>query len=343
MAKKKQPSSVVQLLDLVYERSLVATGHSWARINNAMQEALKIAIGSGFKFELDDWKYIRSHYKSDYWLGSDVERWYAICVSCSNMSAIVSFETMMDRPAYIADDVTPVDSNFAHVTGRRQSERLAVGSRFRWDGKTVTVTSFGKGYLTACSYKPRPEPPELDDETKVAAEVVRKAGWQVVPMHCYENKVLKRYKITRQDIIDDRAVRKSKESLWLQIEAYSTEENREQILQWLGNPKRSTKDAISVAKLQSTLKKCEKTFQTPDRVILHDGHQLRASECRVVWDAVCTAKAENCNVPATLGATVSGHSFHWVHPNGDARIGCQTIPYSTLKKLAKQFDFPIPK
>lgn len=206
--KEQERSGVIQLLDLVYKNSLCGVNHSWERLNKAMRLSLKTAIGSGFEFDIDDWQYIGSHYRSGYWLGDDIEHWYAICVSDDNATAIASYEKWKNREACIADDVTPIKSDIAHMTGTRNLCRLAVGSEFAWKGKKVTVTSFGDGYLVACSYKPRERHPDPSEEVQKAMAVVRQSVRWINDPHDYSNKIEKRFKITRQDIIDDRAARK---------------------------------------------------------------------------------------------------------------------------------------
>lgn len=176
-------SAVIRLLDLVYAESLKSTGHSWGRLNSAMRNALSIAIGVGFKFSIGDFKHIFTNYKSGYWVGDEVEWWYTKSVSASNMSAIASFETYKGREPFIADRVDQPKCDFSHLTGPRSKERLSVGAQFVWKGDRVRVNSFAPdgSYLNACSY--------------------RRTG-------AFTKKVAKRFKITRQDIISDRAARK---------------------------------------------------------------------------------------------------------------------------------------
>lgn len=181
-------SPVITLLDLVYEESCKGTNHAWSRINNAMRSALEIAIGGGFEWNLNDFAHIMLSYKSGYWIGDGgEERWYAQCVASCNKSAIDSFESFFERAAFIADDVEPVECRIAHMTGTRKRERLAVGSRLMWKGQRIIVNSFAA------------------DGSHLNA-----TDWIGYTTGKNPTRKIKRYKITRQMIIEDRAERKVK-------------------------------------------------------------------------------------------------------------------------------------
>lgn len=106
--KSKQPSPVIQFLDLAWEQLNSASAHSWERLNHGMHHALALAVGGGFSFAPDDWQYIRENYRSGYWIG-DVEGWYARAITGygfkhggegrtdHNMSAIGSIERSLNR------------------------------------------------------------------------------------------------------------------------------------------------------------------------------------------------------------------------------------------------------
>jgi len=225
MAKKK---SVVQtLLDHVYEQSLRAEPRSWQRVNYAMHRALGIAIGSLFKFQIGDWEHIAANYKSGYWLGESMEAWYSRCVADGNASAWEAFESMMGRQPLIADDVDPVSSQYAHSTGSRQRERLHVGARFDFNGYSVTVTSFNDdGSCNACAYKTR---------------------------HA-QGKPTKRFKITRDLIIQDRAEMKRRNEI-LKDGGEWPEKKRKQFLSSLGNPSKEQFLRLPLKKIESALVK----------------------------------------------------------------------------------------
>lgn len=150
-------SAVIRMLDIVYGNANEATGHSWERLNHAMRDALSLAIGSGLKFFKGDLTYIGKNYRSGYWRGESDEWIYCLAVTVGNMSAIQSFEQWKGREPFIATNVSPSHhhNGYLHMSGDRQKERLAVGFKFNWEGKQVTVTSFApdSSYLTACSYK----------------------------------------------------------------------------------------------------------------------------------------------------------------------------------------------
>ena len=189
--KKEKRSTAIQLLDLVYENANQATGHSWERINYAMCTALELAIGAGFEFAEGGMAHIFANYKSGYWLGETSEWIYSAAIRNGNMSAIKSFEAARKREPFIADYVTATGyrSNFVHCGGRWKRERLHVGATFPWKGATVTVTSFADDQqsLTACSYK----------------EVASHPGSAYM-----KDKVDRRFKITRADILAERKARK---------------------------------------------------------------------------------------------------------------------------------------
>lgn len=188
--KKKEPekSDVIDLLDLVWSSANDSTGFSWERLNCAMHRALKLTIDSGFRFAENDLRYVGEHYSSGRWLGASIEWIYAAAIAVENDSAIKAFEVWKNREPIIADNVDCYSRLSEGTHGQsliRAKCRLFVGATFIWKGVRVEVTSFAgdSSYCTACSYK---KPPKGS----------------------YANKVDKRFKITRDDIIADRAERK---------------------------------------------------------------------------------------------------------------------------------------
>lgn len=177
-------SSVVGLLDQVWSNTNAAVPHSWERLNHAMRNALTLAVGAGFEFQLNDMRYIVEHYRSEYWIGASFEWIYSQAVRVGNLSAAKSYEEYKGRKGFIADDVDPGNDcpGYLHRTGQRKRERLAVGCQFPWKGYTVEVTSFAENgdLLIACAY----------------------TG--------YPLKLLRRFRITRADIMVDRAQRKER-------------------------------------------------------------------------------------------------------------------------------------
>lgn len=190
---KDKRSAVIQLLDLIWENANAAVDHSWERLNHAMYAALKMAVGAGFEWHASDFKHVVENYSSGRWISDSTEWVYTLAVVCGNSSAFKSYEAWANREPFIADDVGLREysaGGYMHMTGDRQKERLAVGFTFPWRGYTVKVTSFAKDgkSLTACSYKPRAEGE-------------------------YGDKVEKRFTITRDDIIADRAERKERKEI----------------------------------------------------------------------------------------------------------------------------------
>jgi hypothetical protein len=152
-----------------------------------MHEALRLAVSSGMEFGADDFRYMAEHFRMGYWCG-DLESFYKDAVVVRNASAWKAFEKYRARkpyffaPAVVGGNVTPA--------------RLVVGTTFDWLGEKVTVTSFNDGdtpHLNACSY------------------VISK-GTQCNRCHLHlqypEKKILHRFKITYQDLKDEKKRRK---------------------------------------------------------------------------------------------------------------------------------------
>lgn len=231
MAKKQKKSAVIELLDLVYANAMKAEPRSWQRINYAMCRSLEMAIGALFTFNPDDFTHIFSNYNSGYWLTYDPERWYSQAVASGNTSAWESFERKKGRQPLIADNVTPVESRYAHRTGIRLKERLHVGAEITWKGLRVKVTSFNAdGSCTACAYDGRGH---------------------------YGSKVVKRFRITRDDIIQERADAKRRNEI--SVEAVSwTESQQKTFLSILGNPKECEFAVLPLKKIEAARTKALK-------------------------------------------------------------------------------------
>jgi len=171
----------------------MATGHSWERLNNAMRGALKMAVGAGFEFKLNDITHVIRNYRSSYWIGESDEWVYADAISVDNTSAIKSYEHCRKREPFIAENVNRngcCRSLYMHGGGGVcQKSRLAVGFSFTWNGQTVKVTSFADDQLslTACSYK------DTGND--------------------YERKIDKRYTITRAELLEGRAMDRERKRL----------------------------------------------------------------------------------------------------------------------------------
>ncbi len=263
-SKKEKRSPVIELMNHVYVQSTRTDPRSWQRVNNAMRDALHIAIGSLFEFAEDDFSYIAHHYGSGYWLGDDIERWYSHCVASGNSSAYMSFEKMMkNRQPLIADSVDPVESKFAHSTGIRAKERLHVGASFAWKGHRVTVTSFSSdGSCTACAYAPRDQAPEQTKEVARAMHVLKREGWSVNWYSNESRKPIRRFKITRDNLIADRAERKRRDEIEAEMQAMCVDnaERAAAILEIAGFKSRHEFELIPLKKLESALVKVKKAF-----------------------------------------------------------------------------------
>lgn len=185
-------SPVINLLAWVYTQTGEEATFSWSRINSAMHDALRLVIGAGFRFEEGDFEVICDRFQPSYWIGSSWEWVYSAAIAENNASAFEQFEAWKDRQPIIANNVTPVQCRYAHMSSERDRCRLHVGARFKWKGVMVTVTSFDDdGNAVACSYK--------DAE---------------------QRKVGKRFRISREDVIEDRADREYVRKIAKAIDPY---------------------------------------------------------------------------------------------------------------------------
>lgn len=140
-------SPAMQLISLVNEHKMAKCPWSGERARHIDDWAWELAVRGGFEFSLTD-------------LGEPTgdmnEGLYAAAIEEENASAVRMMEYHAKRQPFIALDVKPArgERRMAHMAGRRTECRLAVGSRFRWDGKFVKVTSFAtdSSYVVACSY-----------------------------------------------------------------------------------------------------------------------------------------------------------------------------------------------
>lgn len=219
------------MLSQVWKESQKATDHSWGRLNTVMRNTLRLAIGAGFEFQESDFKDL-GQFRPGYWLGSSDEWIYSAAIAESNYSAATAYESWKGRSAIIADGVSMGSTHdlYAHKANDRESERLHVGSKFKWDGETVTVTSFNKdGDAVACSY----------------ADAGR-------------SKIKRRYVVTRDKVIRDRAERKERAKIREELLAIMEKHGREDVMFWLkdfGIADDKAFDKQTPAKLASVLGK----------------------------------------------------------------------------------------
>lgn len=181
---------VTQLLLTVWSNAQAATDHSWERLNTTMRRTLALAVGAGLKFSKADFEGLEK-FRYGYWIGE--QEWvYSMAVTEANYSAAQAYEEWMGRDPIIADNVDPRsgEDRYGHGAGRRQQERLHVGCHFVWRGEEVKVTSFtDMGAAVACSY--HPPGGEYD----------------------HERRVKRRYTITRELVIEERAERKQRDAI----------------------------------------------------------------------------------------------------------------------------------
>jgi hypothetical protein len=180
-------SPALTLLDHVWgsQGKTTGHGHSWRRLNAAMQSALRLAIESGMEFGEDDFAVIRREYGPEYWL--HIENCYAMAIDAQhgpNPSAYQAIEKHLGRKPFV---IQVRSSSTKQV-------RLHEGARFYWheDMKKevfVKVTSFGEvereinGIKTkapcviACSYKERSgtgyEADKIDRMFKITHEDIK--------------------------------------------------------------------------------------------------------------------------------------------------------------------------
>lgn len=132
-------SPAYKLVSHVWQHKQGGTGHSWARVNAAMSQALCLAIEAGLLFAEDDFREIYGGMRGGYWFGETSERFYSLAVKFDHESACRSFEAWKGRLPFVFG-----------------GSRLHVGAMLDWDGEAnATVTSFASdgGSLVACTYK----------------------------------------------------------------------------------------------------------------------------------------------------------------------------------------------
>lgn len=185
MAETTEDSPALVLMEHVWKHTGEGMGNSWRRLNGAMQDALKLAIEHGMRFNEDDFAYVNEHFRPGYWL--NWEGAYSRAVAGphgANPSAIKALEKQLSRKAFIVHETASL---------KAPKIRLHEGQRFEWhiDLKSkvhVTVTSFtklkdGTQAVIACSYKTR--------------EYDKKTGYVIGT-----EKIEKRFTITHADIAE---------------------------------------------------------------------------------------------------------------------------------------------
>jgi hypothetical protein len=154
----EQKSKAIQLLDLVWSCANAGTPFSWERLNSSMYTALKLAVGSGFAFALDDVAYIRNNYRSYYWIGASYEVIYTEAVIVNNITAIESYEHTYNRKPIRANDCYMGNTSlYSHLSNiNRKRSRLCLGMGFRYKNTLAWVTKFlPDDKIVACVYEKR--------------------------------------------------------------------------------------------------------------------------------------------------------------------------------------------
>lgn len=241
--KKQTESQVIQFLRLAWKNSDAGVPFAWERLNHTMAAAMRVALGA-FKFEPGDYATAMKEFNGGRWC--DPEGSYATAVANGNTSACVSIEKYLGREPIIADDVKMAgryDSN-THLIADRQKERLHVGAGFTWKGDRVKITSFSGNAAIACSYRKVGEEESCD-------KCGHSRSWP-------REKVAKRYTITREAIIAERAERKRKSEIWERLVDLKA---GELVRTELGSTNRDVFDRQPLKKLEKILAKAEKTAE----------------------------------------------------------------------------------
>jgi len=155
---EERKSKAIQLLDLVWNGANAGTPFSWERLNTSMYTALKLAVGSGLAFALDDVTYIRNNYRSPYWIGASYEAIYTEAVIVDNITAIDSYEHAYNRKPIRANDCYMGNTSlYSHLSSiNRKRSRLCVGMGFRYKDTRAWVTKFlPDDRIVACVYEKR--------------------------------------------------------------------------------------------------------------------------------------------------------------------------------------------
>lgn len=168
-------SPAYRLLSHVWKHEGDGLGKSWARVNGAMQDALRLAITCGMKFDPEDFARFAKDFNSGYWIG-DGEHYYALACGrdgTANPSAYQAYEHWRGRKPFLVHE-SASRYGYGVANGPAPKIRLCVGARFDWHVKLKTkvkvkVTSFKddgpKPHVVACSYKPKDE--DKYGETKI--------------------------------------------------------------------------------------------------------------------------------------------------------------------------------
>ena len=196
-------SQAMILLIHVWDCAIRVKPFSDARFEVTMHDAMELAIKGGLTFDKEDCTRIGNkfcvgggYFKHHVLSFTDI--FYLQAVVAHNISACHSFEHCVGRKPFIADYVDHPYHLLRDMPGRwditRPRDRLGLGSKFTWQGKEVTVTSFDdkNGKIIACSYKPR--------EREASCLKCGRGGWETGTL-----KVEHIYKLTNKDLKEGKA------------------------------------------------------------------------------------------------------------------------------------------
>jgi hypothetical protein len=143
---------------------------SWASLNSAMNDCLRVAVAGGMKFAPDDLGKVP---RLGRWLSYGEGVYSLACGSrrgTENLSAAIAFETWWGREPWLWQWETSA------------AKRLHEGATLNWKGEDLKVTSLGKEQLVACAYEADRSAPvkvrrisrlDFDEERKRLAKLVR--------------------------------------------------------------------------------------------------------------------------------------------------------------------------
>ncbi len=147
-------SPAYHLIEHVFQNQGHRQGHSRERFRDGMSQAIRLAVGHGLKFDVDDFVKISNNFRyrateQDYALACGIER------GRHNPTAAIAYEAYKKRKPFLLRSVG------YPLSPSKTANRVAVGMRFGWlkakadkIPTVLTCTSFAEdgSYFTACSH-----------------------------------------------------------------------------------------------------------------------------------------------------------------------------------------------
>jgi len=204
-------SEAMTLLTHIWKCARRVKPFSEIRFRYSLKDALELAIRGGLKFDIDDCSKFKDEfawgagYYKEQLLSFD-DGFYTQAIIASNISACHAFEHYTGREPFIVNHVDHPFRSLNSMPGRwditRPRDRLGVGSKFIWQGKQVTVTSFDDkgGRIICCAYKPR--------EREAPCVTCGRGGWEIGTL-----KIERIYKLTHKDLRNTAVDQKVLESI----------------------------------------------------------------------------------------------------------------------------------